>query len=37
MSPGFGFTMPRKKLEFSCAASLVAKDDQRLVVFDEIA
>src|SRR5439155_16161170 len=27
MSPGCGFTMPRKKPVFSFAASLVAKDD----------
>src|SRR3989442_8102476 len=27
MSPGCGFTMPRKKPVFSCAASLVATDD----------
>jgi hypothetical protein len=27
MSPGCGFTKPRKKLVFSFAASLVAKDD----------
>src|SRR2546422_7510507 len=27
MSPGCGFTIPRKKPVFSCAASLVATDD----------
>lgn len=37
MSPGFDFTMLRKKPEFSFAASLVAKGDERLGCVDEIA
>jgi hypothetical protein len=37
MSPGLDFTMLRKKLEFSSAASLVAKDDGRRGGGHEIA
>ena len=36
MSPGCGFTKPRKKPVFSFAASLVAKDGPQLAVVDEI-
>jgi hypothetical protein len=36
MSPGFSFTMPRKRLEFSFAASLVAKGDVRLGCVDAL-
>src|SRR6266478_2315876 len=37
VSPGCGFTMPRKRLVFSSPASLVSKDDGQLAVVDEIA
>jgi len=37
MSPGFDFTMPRKKLGFSSAASLVAKGDAQRGSWNEIA
>src|SRR5712692_6297843 len=37
VSPGCGFTMPRKRLVFSSPASLVSKDDGQQAVVDEIA
>jgi hypothetical protein len=37
VSPGCGFTVPRKRLVFSSPASLVSKDDGQLAVVDEIA
>src|SRR5713226_731121 len=37
VSPGCGFTMPRKRLVFSSPASLVSKDDGQLAVVDEFA
>jgi hypothetical protein len=37
MSPGFDFTMPRKTLGFSSAASLVAKGDAPRGSGNEIA
>jgi hypothetical protein len=36
VSPGCGFTMPRKRLVFSSPASIVSKDDGQLAVVDEI-